>query len=128
MICHRVRAESAINTISGVASSASDVLSKIKAQASLIPTNYGSKDELGENVEDVINDMANTITTSIIDPLEDICLSKASILAAAKAKDDEELRRRLAAAAAAEAKAQAESNGEGVKSGTIDKPVMAYKM
>ena len=80
------------------------------------------------DIDEVTNDMANTITTSIIDPLEDICLSKASILAAAKAKDDEELRRRLAAAAAAEAKAQAESNGEGVKSGTIDKPVMAYKM
>ena len=95
MLCHKVRAESALNTISKVSGSASDVLSKIKAQANLIPQNGGTKDELGQNVEAVINDMANTLNSSVITPLNNITNSRGTILAKAQQKDDEERRRLL---------------------------------
>ena len=98
MICHKVRAESALNTISKVSGSASDVLSKIKAQANLIPLNGGTKDELGQNVEAVINDMANTLSSSVIEPLNNITSSRENILTRAQQKDDEERRRLLALA------------------------------
>ena len=88
------KAKDGLAKIVSALTEASELEEKIKSQLELIPQKNGTRDQLGENVEQYITEIDEKVDSNIVQQLETIVNSEATILVKAKKLDDEDYNRR----------------------------------
>ena len=114
-------ANSALSKVSSSIDNLNKTKEYIESQIENIPSFYSVKDELGQNTESCIEDISSYISSEIISPLEATLNNRDSILAQARAKDEEEDRIRKAKMEQLQTEKLTAENNTNMKSIRLDK-------